>query len=142
MTTLRIPQLNNPEMPYINQASRIPGTIRCRLRASSRELRQALSMIDNFWYWYSSEASSSTQVDDLGCIANDQWIKIPGLDQCRDSIEKSTSTPGFFRLPHEFHSSSRTLILAVTMKTGSRERSPLSGFPVTTEALLQRAAMI
>jgi predicted acylesterase/phospholipase RssA len=128
-----------PLMPYAIDPHRIPGTIRCRLRGGSQELINLLEKVDSFWYWY-PEIHHALGPEDLNSEQHHSWYKVPGFENWRNDMFNSHRTSSFFRLPHEFHSTSRfLLVLAVSWKDNDA-KYPISGFPMTMEDLLQRAA--
>jgi predicted acylesterase/phospholipase RssA len=116
-----------PDTAHATDRRRLPGTIRCRLRAGSQELFQLTEKIDAFWYhWLDADSSLRP------------WTEIP-----KPQTLVSSENDRFFRLPFAFDSTSRVrLVLAVTFKGSTLEKHPISGFPVTMENLLRRAGCI
>jgi predicted acylesterase/phospholipase RssA len=133
-----------PTSPHRTEAFRVPGTIRCRLQAGSSELVQLLKKLGHFWCWY-SDSNFPLGPRDLDHIPVNSWERLSDFENQRDQIlaQAGSGKPTFFRLPHEFHSSSRTLVLAVSFK-GDMEMKiyPISGFPVTMEDLRQRGILV
>jgi predicted acylesterase/phospholipase RssA len=115
-----------PHSAYATDRHVLPGTIRCRLRAGSEELFQLMEKIDGFWYQWSDNEHSTPR----------PWTKI-----LQPQALIASENDLFFRLPYTFYSTSRVcLVLAVTFKGDHPRAYPISGFPVTMENLLQRAA--
>ncbi|KAF2192481.1 hypothetical protein K469DRAFT_745903 [Zopfia rhizophila CBS 207.26] len=113
----------------------LSGTIRCRLRHNSVELKTLLKRVVSFHY--------AVLADDIKTHSEElpsdlQWTELMGLQSMRAQIVENKRR---LRVPFilEAQKGSRVAhVLAVQMKN-SGKKIPISGFPVTLDDLIRRS---
>lgn len=122
--------------PQSPQGDTLRGTIRCRLRFGSAELKALLGRVDGFWH---SEMDKHSDVSES--MSSRPWNELDGFAPLKMAVMANQESR--FRLRHNITTADvngATQVIAVRLR-GESERIPISGFPATLRSLQRRAAL-